>query len=72
MKITLTRGEKTITFDTPDHSIEETFGFLMFGLFGMGFDFEEINKHILSVAETLKEHPQKDHKNEPDQNSMSI
>lgn len=68
MKFTLVKGEKVITFETPDDSIEETFGFLMFGLFGLGFDFEEINNHILRVAEDLK----KDHKNEPNQNSVSI
>lgn len=71
MKITLTRGEKSITFDTPDDSIAETFGFLMFGLFGMGYDFEEINDHILKVSENLKE-PQKNHKDERDQNTMPI
>lgn len=71
MKITLTRKDKTITFDTPDDSIEETFGFIMFGLFGVGYDFEEINKHILSVASTIID-TQKDQKDEPDQNSMPI
>ena len=71
MKISLTKGEKCITFDTPDDSIEETFGFLMFGLFGMGFDFEEINDHILIVAETLKKTKQ-NHQDERDQNSMPI
>jgi len=72
MKITLTKGEQTITFDTPDNSISETFGFMMFGLFGMGFDFEQINEHILTVAETLKKQTKKDHQDEPNQNSVSI
>jgi hypothetical protein len=72
MKISFSRGEKSITFDTPDDSIEETFGFLMFGLFGMGYDFEDINKHIISVSESLKEQTKKDHNDEPNQNSMSI
>jgi hypothetical protein len=68
MKFTISRGEKEIKYETPDDSIEETFGFLMFALFGLGYEFEDINKHILSVAEQLK----KDHQNEPNQNSMSI
>lgn len=71
MKITMQRGAKSITFDTPDDSIQETFGFLMFGLFGMGYDFDEINAHILSVSETLQKTEQ-NHKDEPNQNSMSI
>jgi hypothetical protein len=43
----------------------------MFGLFGMGYDFDEINAHILSVSETLQKTEQ-NHKDEPNQNSMSI
>lgn len=68
MKFTLVKGEKTITFETPDDSIEETFGFLVFGLFSLGYDMQDISNHILKLAEQIK----KDHQNEPDQNSMSI
>lgn len=60
MKLTLQKADTSITIEMNEMDMDDILDSFIYMLFGLGYDMEEIQNHILKAAEIIK----KNHKDE--------